>query len=466
MLNRLLTQRVYARIRQPGLCFAALLVSTFHFGQLIATDIANEIVTVTVHGSAPLENQNYRAIALSDALRNAVQKGAGVNLLSQTQVHDFRLAYDQIFTASFGYIRSYDILEEKTQFDKIFRITINADVGPGTPALGDEMALRQLITRRGSPRIGLHIKQENILGLTSPLSPTAAWFKQATTDLQLNLALADQAHHQGNTSTPKQPSSQLSYRSFDYLIEVSLEGTLGREPVQMGSSDWVGEIIYELTLYEPNTGKIIAAVSPPGPVTVYPQTSEQSANALAFDAVHQALTLPANQNPTAYELFRKLFARYIADLEFGRVIEVHIDGLTNEHQQTIRTTLPTDPMISAVTLRRFDSASSSQFDIHTRLTAAALADRLLGLPIQKDDPLVLTTIEHSQVYLSVQKPTKTAASAGNQISKSRPQTIPALWLWAGSAIIFMSAMLLGRRIIRGRSMQNLRQRDAAQKRNT
>ena len=57
------------------------------------------------------------------------------------------------------------------------------------PALGDEMALRQLFERRGSPKVGIRIDQEHIRGVTSSLSPTAAWFKQVAADLHLNVCI-------------------------------------------------------------------------------------------------------------------------------------------------------------------------------------------------------------------------------------------------------------------------------------
>ena len=70
------------------------LLSIASFG-LPAAEPRPAEVTVVVSGRADVSSADYRSLALADALRTAVQQGAGINLISETKVSDFQLDYDR-----------------------------------------------------------------------------------------------------------------------------------------------------------------------------------------------------------------------------------------------------------------------------------------------------------------------------------------------------------------------------------
>ena len=391
---------------------------------------ANE-VQVTVSGSAGIENPDYRSLALADALRNAVQQGAGVNLVSETQVKDFQLSYDRVFTASFGYVRDYQITKEDVQFGKIYTVTVTAKVGEGTPDLNDELSLRHLIQRRGSPKLGIVVKSENITGFQGAVSPTATWFKQAASNLRLNLGLIDKneiaaaANAQRLTDNNDESAARAALASysnrFDYVLEVAVQGSLAREQAQLGQASWVGDIFYDLTLYEPSTGRVIAAVAPEKPVAVYPEAATNDPTALAVDAINQAFTVSTDSNPTANEIFRKMLASYVADLDMGRIMQVQISGLTLEIQQALTTNLPLDSKTTLVSVRRFDSKGQSELEIQTRYEPSALAGRIQAA---SGGALALETIEHSRLYFAGPNATgATTAKQGGSLSGSPTEVL-------------------------------------------
>ena len=57
---------------------------------------------VTAVGRAENDSQSSREQALTDALREAVRIGAGVNLASQAKTSNFALDYDRVFAATLG----------------------------------------------------------------------------------------------------------------------------------------------------------------------------------------------------------------------------------------------------------------------------------------------------------------------------------------------------------------------------
>ena len=62
-------------------------------------------VTGQAAGSGKIANQQ----ALADALRKAVRKGAGVNIISNTQMTDYVLDFDRVFSRAFGYVKKFKV---------------------------------------------------------------------------------------------------------------------------------------------------------------------------------------------------------------------------------------------------------------------------------------------------------------------------------------------------------------------
>ena len=119
---------------------------------------------VTAEGRTAGDSTAAREQALTDALREAVRVGAGVNIASQSQASNFALDYDRVFAAAFGYVKSYKVIDSGMGKDGIYHVKVEAEVAPGDPNMNNTMALKQLVALKGSPRIALDI-QENITGV-------------------------------------------------------------------------------------------------------------------------------------------------------------------------------------------------------------------------------------------------------------------------------------------------------------
>jgi len=79
--------------------------------------------TVTAEGNGLGANP---AEALLAAKRDAVEKGIGTILLSQTEIENFQLKKDQIITKTIGGVKSFETVHEGKTSDGLYEVTINA----------------------------------------------------------------------------------------------------------------------------------------------------------------------------------------------------------------------------------------------------------------------------------------------------------------------------------------------------
>jgi hypothetical protein len=108
--------------------------------------------------------------ALQKAKQDALAKGIGQTLISQTEVENFMVKKDLVLTKTAGNIRKYKTLDKSTGPDGVVSLTIEAEVSE--KGLREDLAalfiLRESI---GNPRIAVLILEEN-QGQTSSAAET------------------------------------------------------------------------------------------------------------------------------------------------------------------------------------------------------------------------------------------------------------------------------------------------------
>ena len=86
------------------------------------------------------------------ALREAVEEAMGTLISSHTQVHNFALIEDNIFSRTEGYVRSFEIVEQAAIDEHTYQVVVEAQVSLGE--LHHQLdALNLLIEAAGNPRI-------------------------------------------------------------------------------------------------------------------------------------------------------------------------------------------------------------------------------------------------------------------------------------------------------------------------
>ena len=125
------------------------------YAALLCAETPQDDISVEAEGYGLSKND-----ALLKAKRNAVEKGIGTILMSQTEIRNFELQKDIILTKTKGSVKKYDILHEEKQQGEIIYLKIRAVVSLAN-IKADLVALKILLESMNKPRMMVVIREEN-----------------------------------------------------------------------------------------------------------------------------------------------------------------------------------------------------------------------------------------------------------------------------------------------------------------
>ena len=326
---------------------------------------------VESEGRAAGDQSTAREQALSDALREAVRVGVGVDVASTSKVTDFALDYDRILSAAFGHVKSYSIVSSGLGKDGIYRVKVKADVQPGTPGAKDTLALRQIVLLKGAPRVSIKV-EDQIDGVAGPTSYAQGIMEQTGREMQLNLVDIDKARTQetkmasrdeilGNDKTAKLRKADISQKA-DFLIEGKVVARYVGQQSSYGSiPQHVFSVGGELRAIRPETGEIVATAALPGTEQV--ESDLESKEMAARDVIQKVL---AGTGKTS-NIFNKILARWVTETDLGAIKRLEFTGMSSEAWKKLQVAMKDTDKISAVWPREFDAQGISNLDIETRL---------------------------------------------------------------------------------------------------
>lgn len=132
-------------MRKVAFIFFILFINfSIVFGEeIIATGVAD--ITQGKIGEA-------RQNAIKDALRNAVEKGMGVFIKSESEVKDATLLKDQILSKAEGYISEYNTIKESSE-GGVYKVTISAKIS--LDKIGDDISrfVKKIKSKLSNPSI-------------------------------------------------------------------------------------------------------------------------------------------------------------------------------------------------------------------------------------------------------------------------------------------------------------------------
>lgn len=130
--------------------------------------MAADVEEVEVRGEAAIINNDKAAArdkAIDDALRKAVESAVGTMVSSETITENFQLISDRIYSQAEGYVRKYQIQDEREE-DGVIIVEIKAQVSVGAVSK-DLDGLKTLLKRKKMPRVLILIAEQNI-GMNGP----------------------------------------------------------------------------------------------------------------------------------------------------------------------------------------------------------------------------------------------------------------------------------------------------------
>ncbi len=124
---------------------------------------AQEAQTITVKGEGWFDGRDAlpgKDRAIRDALVKAVEQAVGTLISSETRVQNFQVLNDEIYTRSEGFVKTYEILNEK-QAGNVVEVTLRAIVATG-PIKDRLDAMGLLLRQVGKPRLLVLIAEQNV----------------------------------------------------------------------------------------------------------------------------------------------------------------------------------------------------------------------------------------------------------------------------------------------------------------
>ncbi len=357
-------------------------------------------VVVTAKGRAVGGQEVSREKALADALREAIRVGVGVDLVSQTKVEDFQLEYDRIMTSAFGYVRDYAVIQQGLGDDGVYTVTVKATVGKGTPGLDDELALRQLIARKGCPRVSVEVDEAyaNLpADFGDPPQFASAWFEATAQSLKLNLvgietvsggraraARRDEAF--GEQQNVRIRNADFELKS-DVVLQVKLRARyLGVDTLYGTLPQHRFSMNCELRAVRPDSGKVLVTIPMPGIEDL--ESDKKDVRSAAREIVVNMMKGDDRlQYPGAMGLFRRLLSHYIVELDFGTLITIELDRVRSRKYRELVGQLNEVKGVEAVYEQSFDRRGFSYLEVRSRLKSAELSrtiEDFLGLDYALD----------------------------------------------------------------------------------
>ncbi|MFW6221415.1 MAG: hypothetical protein ACOC4C_03030 [Fibrobacterota bacterium] len=334
------------------------------------------------------------------AKRDAIEKGIGVILLSQTEIENFQLKRDQVITKTMGAIKSFEILEQAPEADGLIKTRIKAVISRAT--MHEDLAAFQiLLESMDKPKVMVIIKENNI-GNEEPTNRASENAIISFLKDPYEFDIVDPSVAASIRSSNK----KMAQLAGDHSAAASIGAQNGAEVIITG--DAVGRVAKKLsknlggmksvqadvTIRAINcaSGRIIATGNAHGAkVHISPNTA-------GVQAITQASTKAAKK------LLDAIIKDWNNQLNNGMPLSVSINGVNSfSAKSSVIQALQTIPGVSTIRERGWDSQSQIlTADVQYMGNANGFCTKTDGFKVQKGGNFRITGVQGTRVSLSLQ----------------------------------------------------------------
>ncbi len=300
----------------------ALAACTIALG-LATHALAADTKTVEVTG----QGINHDA-ALKDAMRNALEKGAGVLIASYSRTQDFQLIHDTVFSRADGMVTQYDVLDRGEGAGGLFYCRIRATVSSDAVARswGE---VQNVLHQRGNPKIMVYIA-ETIDEIPSPASILEANIEQRLIKSGFQVYDRSQldaiAAGEADDAARRGDQGKIAALAKKFATQIFIMGHANANKADHSRPHGVALVNYncdvQVKVFYTDTAKLLASPSIPvtrggarGHTTFSPQAGKM--------AIHNAAA------PLIDEMYETVMKSWAAEISFGGHIDVEVTGLTS-----------------------------------------------------------------------------------------------------------------------------------------
>jgi hypothetical protein len=284
-------------------------------------NVADAIITVEGYGLSTTEND-----ALTQAKRDAVEKGIGVTITSETETKNFMIQKDIVITHTMGSVKKYDVLSKGKTADNLFEIKIKAEVSLAS-IRADLAALKILLESMDKPRVMVLLQETRKGEQKAAYTAASTALLDYLTSKEFNVI--DPAQTMAAQSSSDEDIAKAA--SGDAVAAAKLGRDNGAEVILVGKA--VGDIgapnsmlgnmksgqgTINVQVINCQNGKIITAKTAH---SAKPHISEETAMANALKAAVDKLM--------DKELFEKIVGHWQDMVNNGQELKVTVTGVDN-----------------------------------------------------------------------------------------------------------------------------------------
>jgi hypothetical protein len=273
--------------------------------------------------------------ALRQAQRKALEQGAGVQLAGYSQVENYALARDTIYSRAAGIVRDYRVLKEGEIAGGLWEVTIEATVRPSAVAeIWGEV--QNVLDQLGRPKIMVWI-DEKIDGHPEQHSVVEGsieeMFVKAGFDLVSREAVEDIRRREAADAADEKNAAKLARLAKDAGAQIFIRGSANAD--RAGLENLYGTLAafyncdVQAKVYYTDTGKLLTSESSPVTrrgVRSHHEFSPQAARAALIAATFPRS--PEHREPAlATKLFESVMEQWSTQITAGGDIELEVEGI-------------------------------------------------------------------------------------------------------------------------------------------
>jgi len=274
--------------------------------------------------------------ALQQALRKALEQGAGVQLAGYSQVENYTLIRDTIYSRAAGIVTDYRILKGPEEAaGGMWEVTIEATVRPDAvaQAWGE---VQNVLDQIGRPRILVWI-DEKIDGQLQPQSVVESGieelFVKAGFDLVAREAAEDLRKREAADASDEKNAAKLARLAKDAGAHIFIRGYANADRAGLEDLYGVPAAFYncdvQAKVYATDTARLLASETVP--VTRRGVRARREFSPQAARAALVAATFPQNpqrREPTlATKLFESVMQQWATQISAGGDIALEVEGI-------------------------------------------------------------------------------------------------------------------------------------------
>ncbi len=338
-------------------------------------------IQVTVTGQAAGSGKIAKQQALADALRKAVRKGLGINIISKTKVTDYVLSFDRIFTRAFGYVKTFKILSSGKDNSGFYNVKISATVSKTSPEMNDYLAMRQIIALKGSPRLLIRASGE-----ISDIGDARNLIEGQLQEIALKCGFQTIKMSQFNRSESNRTrrdkfigkNESAAYRdsgvrgNYDFIINVEVSGAYNGKSELYDVSTQRFSFGADLSAAYPNGNAIAQITIPSKEMDIMLVTNKTQAARAALQK-----TLGGHKGKNFRALLVRVLAAWVSEFDTGTKITIEFPKISHDLFEKIVDRLTKAKGINAINVREFDKKLKSIIEVESNLKAYDLS-KLIG----------------------------------------------------------------------------------------